>query len=83
MLEAQTAIGRLQLRKLPTWHERRHAIGTRIDAALPELPTLRVPVVPERLRHAYYGTYAYVRPEALRTDCDRQRVIELMGRTTR
>ena len=76
MLEIQAAIGRIQLRKLPAWHERRHAIGSRIDAALRELPGLRAPVVPERLRHAYYRTYAYVRPEALRFDWDRERVID-------
>ena len=76
MLEVQAAIGRRQLRKLPAWSDRRHAIGSRIDAALRELPGLHVPVVPERLRHAYYRTYAYVRPEALRSDWDRQRVID-------
>ena len=76
MLEIQAAIGRIQLRKLPAWHERRHAIGSRLDAALRELPGLRVPVVPERLRHAYYRTYAYVRPDALRAYWDRQRVID-------
>jgi dTDP-4-amino-4,6-dideoxygalactose transaminase len=76
MLEVQAAIGRLQLRKLPDWSERRHAIGSRIDGALRELPALRVPVVPDRLRHAYYRTYAYVRPDALRAGWDRQRVID-------
>ena len=76
MLEVQAAIGRIQLRKLPDWHARRHAIGTRIDEALRELPALRVPAVPERLHHAYYRTYAYVRHEALRSDWDRQRVID-------
>lgn len=76
MLEVQAAIGRIQLRKLPDWSERRHAIGTRIDDALRELPALRVPVVPDRLRHAYYRTYAYVRPEALRAGWDRQRIID-------
>jgi dTDP-4-amino-4,6-dideoxygalactose transaminase len=77
MLEVQAAIGRLQLGKqLPEWHARRHAIGTRIDAALRELPGLRVPVDPSRLRHGYYRTYAYVRPDALRSDWDRQRIAD-------
>jgi dTDP-4-amino-4,6-dideoxygalactose transaminase len=76
MLEIQAAIGRFQLRKLPEWHARRHAIGSRLDATLRELPALRVPVVPERLRHAYYRTYAYVRPEALRGDWDHQRIAD-------
>jgi len=51
--EIQAAIGRIQLRKLPDWHARRHASGTRIDAARRELPALRVPIVPDHLRHAY------------------------------
>jgi len=76
MLEIQAAIGRIQLRKLPTWHARRHTIGSRIDTALRDLPALRVPTVPERLRHAYYRTYAYVRPHALRSDWTRQRIAD-------
>ncbi len=76
MLEVQAAIGRIQLRKLPHWHARRHAIGSRIEAGMRDLPALRVPIVPERLRHAYYRAYAYVRPEALRSDWDRQRIAD-------
>ena len=45
MLEVQAAIGRLQLRKLPEWHARRHAIGSRLDAALG--PAERLPVARE------------------------------------
>jgi dTDP-4-amino-4,6-dideoxygalactose transaminase len=76
MLEIQAAIGRFQLRKLPAWHARRHAIGSRIEAGLRNLPALRVPSVPERLRHAYYRAYAYVRPAALRSGWDRQRIAD-------
>jgi len=72
--EIQAAIGRIQLRKLPDWHARRHTIGSRIDAALRELLALRVPLVPDHLRHAYYRAYAYVRAEALRSGWDRQRI---------
>ena len=76
MLEIQAAIGRIQLRKLPAWHARRRTIGSRIDAALRELPALRVPIVPDHFRHAYYRAYAYVRPEALRTGWNRQRIAD-------
>ena len=74
--EIQAAIGRIQLRKLPLWHARRHAIGSRLDAAFRDLPALRVPVVPDHLRHAYYRAYAYVRPPTLRSDWDRQRIAD-------
>ena len=76
MLEVQAAIGRVQLRKLPAWAERRRAIGRAYEAAFRDLPALRVPEVPARMEHAYYRFYAYVRPEALRADWTRQRVID-------
>jgi len=81
MLEVQAAIGRIQLTKLPAWSERRHAIGTRYGDALRPLPALRVPHVPERLRHAYYRFYAYVRPDALKSDRDRQRIADEVAAT--
>jgi dTDP-4-amino-4,6-dideoxygalactose transaminase len=66
----------IQLRKLSTWHWRRHAMGTRIDTAPRELPAPRVPMVPDHLRHAYYRAYAYVRPDALRAEWSRQRTAD-------
>jgi len=81
VLEVQAAIGRIQLTKLPAWSERRHAIGTRYGEALRPLPALRVPHVPERLRHAYYRFYAYVRPDALASGWDRQRIADEVAAT--
>jgi len=40
--EIQAAIGRIQIPTLPTWHARRQAVGSRIDASLRALPALRV-----------------------------------------
>ena len=76
MLEVQAAIGRLQLSKLAAWSERRRVIGSTIEHGLRGLPGLRVPIVPERMQHAYYRAYVYVRPDALRGTWTRQRVIE-------
>ncbi|MDR9392570.1 MAG: DegT/DnrJ/EryC1/StrS aminotransferase family protein, partial [Trueperaceae bacterium] len=75
MTEMQAAIGRIQLRKLPEWHARRHAIGTRYEEALRGMEAFRVPVVPEAMRHAYYRAYVYVRPEALRDGWSRDRIL--------
>ena len=76
MLEVQAALGRLQLRKLPAWRERRRRHAERLADALRDLPALRVPTVPAHLEHAYYRLYAYVRPEALATGWDRQRIVD-------
>jgi dTDP-4-amino-4,6-dideoxygalactose transaminase len=75
MLEVQAAIGRLQLKKLADWVKRRREIGQRYEEAFRALPALRVPVVPEGLQHAYYRMYAYVRPEALKSDWSRERIL--------
>jgi dTDP-4-amino-4,6-dideoxygalactose transaminase len=79
MLEVQAAIGRRQLAKLPAWNDRRREHAHRLEAALRELPALRVPRVPEHLGHAYYRLYAYVRPASLRSGWDRQRIVDEVG----
>jgi len=76
MLEVQAAIGRRQLEKLPAWSARRRAHARRVEAALRELPALRVPMVPPHLEHAYYRAYVYVRPEAVAAGWDRQRIVD-------
>jgi dTDP-4-amino-4,6-dideoxygalactose transaminase len=76
MLEVQAAIGRRQFAKLPAWSARRRAHAHRLEAAFRELPALRVPPVPDHLQHAYYRLYAYLRPAALRSGWDQQRVVD-------
>jgi dTDP-4-amino-4,6-dideoxygalactose transaminase len=76
MIEAQAAIGRLQLRKLPDWSAARLRNAQRLASVAAELPGLRVPVVPAHLRHAHYRQYVYVRPEALSAGWSRDRIVD-------
>ena len=76
MTEMQAAIGRLQLRKLPGWLERRTANARLLADALAGLPGLRVSMPGGDVGHAWYKFYAYLRPEALAAGWDRDRVIE-------
>jgi dTDP-4-amino-4,6-dideoxygalactose transaminase len=75
LTEMQAAIGRLQLRKLPTWIDRRRANAARLREALSELPGLRVLSPPAEVGHAYYKFYAFVRPERLAPGWSRDRVM--------
>lgn len=76
MLEVQAAIGRIQLRHLSKWTERRTSIADRIREALsPFVAGIRVPVAPDGFQHAYYRQYAYVRPEKLRPGWSRDRIV--------
>jgi dTDP-4-amino-4,6-dideoxygalactose transaminase len=75
MTEVQAAIGRIQLRKLGKWSDRRRANAQVLIDALKGVPALRIPEPPPHLRHAYYRFYAYVKPEALRSTWNRDRLI--------
>jgi dTDP-4-amino-4,6-dideoxygalactose transaminase len=75
LTEMQSAIGRVQLRKLPVWSTRRRQHAQRLNEAFEGEPGLRVTVPPADIEHAYYKYYVFVRPEALRTDWDRDRIM--------
>lgn len=76
MTEVQSAIGRMQLRKLPMWVEKRRKHAAILTKSFSDLPGLRVTTPPEHVGHAYYKYYAFVRPEALRPEWNRDRIME-------
>lgn len=75
LTEIQAAIGRVQLRKLSHWVERRRRNAAIFFERLGALPLLRLPTVPSHIEPAYYRVYAYVRPEALRSGWSRDRIM--------
>jgi dTDP-4-amino-4,6-dideoxygalactose transaminase len=75
LTEMQAAIGRLQLRKLSAWIERRRANAARLARALADVRGLRVPSPAADIGHAYYKFYAFVRPERLAPGWTRDRVM--------
>ena len=81
MTEMQSAIGRVQLRKLETWVIRRRANAATLAERFAEIPALRVPwPSADRIYHSYYKFYAFVRPERLPENWTRDRIVaELVG----
>ena len=79
MLEMQSVIGRIQLRRMAGWTARRTEIAQRFAAVLAEFPDIvRVPTPTAGFTHAYYRLYGYVRPEALPTGWSRDRIVAEM-----
>ncbi|MDF3384588.1 MULTISPECIES: DegT/DnrJ/EryC1/StrS aminotransferase family protein [unclassified Sulfitobacter] len=80
LTEMQSAIGRIQLRRMPDWQAARGANAEALIAALrPFLGTdgpIRLPLPDPEIvrRHAWYKLYAYVRPENLNEGWDRDRI---------
>lgn len=75
MTGPSAAIGRVQLRKLDAWRAHRAANAAILEASLAPLDAIRAPRPPQGMTHAYYRYYAFVRPEVLAPDWDRDRII--------
>ncbi|WP_282041740.1 DegT/DnrJ/EryC1/StrS family aminotransferase [Halomonas alimentaria] len=81
LTEMQSAIGRIQLQRMPAWSAARRANAKRIWQAASECPGLRVPPVPEHIEHAAYKCYVFVEPTQLAAGWDRDRIInEIVAR---
>ena len=72
LTESQSAIGRIQLRKLDAWVETRRQNARLLASALKGAPWLRVPFNEEA---AFYRLYASVKPEALPPGWSRDRLM--------
>jgi len=75
LTEMQAAIGRLQLRKLPEWLKRRKRNADILSQAFVNLPGLRVTTPPENIKHAYYKYYVFLKPDMLKAEWNRERII--------
>lgn len=75
LTEFQSAIGRIQLRKLPLWLNLRRRNAQLLAQGLAKLPGLRVPSFPHHVEHAFYKFYTFVRPEALRPEWSRDQIM--------
>jgi dTDP-4-amino-4,6-dideoxygalactose transaminase len=75
MTEMQAAIGRVQLRRMPQWHEERRRNAMRLADGLADLDGLRIPLPDEETEHAWYKFYGFVRQEALKSDWTRDRIM--------
>ena len=81
LTEMQSAVGRLQLRKMAKWTETRLDYATQIWDTAQSLQGLRVPQVPAHILHAAYKCYVFVDESALVEGWNRDRIMnEIVGR---
>lgn len=75
LTEMQSAIGRIQLRRLPEWTRRRREHAEILTRGFSDILALRLTLPGEGIGHAYYKYYAFVRPELLKSDWNRDRIM--------
>jgi dTDP-4-amino-4,6-dideoxygalactose transaminase len=75
MLEMQGAIGRIQLRRMPEWTQRRRENGKAIDEALADINGVRLVKIADYIEHAEYKHYIFIKPSALKPNWTRDRII--------
>lgn len=81
LTEMQSAVGRLQLRKMAKWTETRLDYATQIWDTAQSLQGLRVPQVPAHILHAAYKCYVFVDESALVEGWNRDRIMnKIVGR---
>ena len=67
MTEIQSAIGRLQLKKLDLWIEKRTNLSNIFNNEFKNVDGLRITLPPDHIKHAYYKYYVFVEPEKLKS----------------
>ncbi len=78
MTEMQSAMGRVALRKLPSWIQSRQHNAALLNESLAKLPPLRLTLPPASTNHSYYKYYAFLRLEELAAGWDRDRIVRAL-----
>ncbi|GLQ35966.1 pilin glycosylation aminotransferase PglC [Amylibacter marinus] len=83
LAEMQSAIGRIQLRRLAEWQDARQKNAKRLESTLAEFAhatgPVRITPTPSGITHAFYRFCAFVRPENLGKDWTRDRIVDAIS----
>jgi len=75
LTEMQSAIGRIQLKRMGEWFEKRNSNANSIANTLAKFECIRLVKVPEYIEHAQYKYYAFVKPQYLNVEWSRDRIV--------
>ncbi len=79
LTEMQSAIGRVQLQRLPQSVHTRRRLADLLTERFSQISALRVTRPPHQILHSYYKYYAFLELEGLREGWDRQRLIDAIN----
>jgi dTDP-4-amino-4,6-dideoxygalactose transaminase len=76
LTEMQSAIGRIQLTRMPQWQKSRYNNAEKIRNTCQEYSWLIVPEVPEYIEHAFYKCYVHIDLTQLPANYSRDKIID-------
>jgi dTDP-4-amino-4,6-dideoxygalactose transaminase len=76
MTEMQGVIGRIQLKRMPDWRNKRINNANEIWKTAKQCKGLRVPSIPDYIEHAAYKCYAFVELKKLKDGWGRDKIIK-------
>ena len=79
MTEMQAATGRIQLTRMPEWHNARTHNAKRILETALDIRSLRVPPIPDHIEHAWYKCYIFIRPKKIKAGWTRNKIIKTVS----
>jgi dTDP-4-amino-4,6-dideoxygalactose transaminase len=79
LTEMQSAIGRVQLRKLPESVQTRQRLAGLLAERFSGIPALRVTAPPDHVAHSFYKYCVFLECERLREGWDRQRIVDAIN----
>lgn len=80
MTEMQGAMGRVVLRKLDKWVEKRRQFAGLLDQAFNNVSGLRTTMPDAAVYHSYYKYYVFINPDELKETWDRASVLEALNK---
>ena len=76
LTEMQSAIGRIQLKRMPDWTRIRGEHAAKLVNVCREFNCIRLPLIPDYIQHANYKFYAFIVPDQLKEDWSRDKILE-------
>jgi len=76
LTEMQSALGRLQLKKMPNWINKRQSNAASIASTLSKFNCVRFVDIPDYIEHAQYKFYVFIKPELLPREWSRDRIVD-------
>ena len=75
LTEMQSCIGRIQLRNLSKTNTIRKRNAYILINQLKDIPSIRIPIPPKNINHAWYKLYVYLKKEKLKESWNREKIL--------